>query len=185
MLLSAIRYAYIPREVVFSVVKGVQGRQNRCFKLAIRRAMHHLKRSYSGRRSIKWQFRRNIFDFFSVILFLSYGYEHRGFLSILEELLTTRNTSPLPHLCLSHLSLSQPHPHQGRFYITKINAASREWGLPYSRMINGLRRANIYLDRKSLCSLLETEPISFKAVCDEAKRLVYYPKTKVQDLRQF
>mmetsp|Transcript_120408 Transcript_120408/g.169373 ORF Transcript_120408/g.169373 Transcript_120408/m.169373 type:complete len:131 (+) Transcript_120408:36-428(+) len=57
-------------------------------------------------------------------------------------------------------------------WITRINAASREHGLAYSRLITGLSRANMYVDRKSLCHLAETEPVSFKCIVDEAKRTV-------------
>ena len=43
----------------------------------------------------------------------------------------------------------------------------------------------MYLDRKSLTSLLETEPITFKAVVDDLKRIIYPPTKKIRDLRQF
>jgi large subunit ribosomal protein L20 len=54
-------------------------------------------------------------------------------------------------------------------WIMTINAASREHGLPYSRLIYGLNHSNLQLDRKILADLSKTEPLSFKSVVDEIK----------------
>mmetsp|Transcript_29273 Transcript_29273/g.52350 ORF Transcript_29273/g.52350 Transcript_29273/m.52350 type:complete len:197 (+) Transcript_29273:5393-5983(+) len=54
-------------------------------------------------------------------------------------------------------------------WIMSINAASREHGLPYSRLIYGLNHSNIQLDRKILADLSKTEPLTFKSVVDEIK----------------
>mmetsp|Transcript_23924 Transcript_23924/g.71475 ORF Transcript_23924/g.71475 Transcript_23924/m.71475 type:complete len:131 (-) Transcript_23924:53-445(-) len=116
MLLSAVRRARIPREIVFAVAKGMYGRSRRCFALAIRRVMKELNHQYNMR-----------------------------------------------HKRPSDMRI---------FWITRINAASREHGLPYSRLISGLWRANVHIDRKILCNLAETEPVSFKCLVDESKRIM-------------
>ncbi len=54
-------------------------------------------------------------------------------------------------------------------WITRINAAARENGLSYSRLINGLKRANVEVDRKILAQLAVTEPKTFGALADLAK----------------
>ncbi|MCZ8182376.1 MAG: 50S ribosomal protein L20 [Beijerinckiaceae bacterium] len=54
-------------------------------------------------------------------------------------------------------------------WIQRINAAVREYGLTYSRFIDGLARANIVIDRKVLSDLAIREPESFKAIVDQAK----------------
>ena len=46
-------------------------------------------------------------------------------------------------------------------WITRINAAARENGLSYSRLINGLKRANVEVDRKILAQLAVTDPKAF------------------------
>merc|ERR1712194_853648 len=61
------------------------------------------------------------------------------------------------------------------FWMLRINPACREYGINYSNFVQGLRRSNVHLDRKSLCILAETEPWSFKAVVDESKRMMYDP----------
>ena len=57
-----------------------------------------------------------------------------------------------------------------RLWITRINAASRQHDLSYSRFINGLQRAGIELDRKALADLAVQNPEAFAALADRAKR---------------
>merc|ERR1712232_488823 len=71
------------------------------------------------------------------------------------------------------------------FWITRINPASREYNLPYSRLICGLRRGNVHIDRKMLCTLAETEPVSFKVLTDESKRLAFPRMGQARDLTRF
>ena len=54
-------------------------------------------------------------------------------------------------------------------WIQRINAAVREFGLTYSRFIDGLSRAGIEIDRKVLSELAIHEPAAFKAIVDQAK----------------
>jgi large subunit ribosomal protein L20 len=56
-----------------------------------------------------------------------------------------------------------------RLWIARINAAARPLGLSYSRLIHGLKKANIALDRKILSDLAITDPTSFGAVAALAK----------------
>src|SRR5215208_7325946 len=54
-------------------------------------------------------------------------------------------------------------------WIQRINAGAREHGLSYSRLIHGLRLAEIDLDRKILADLAATEPEIFGAIVAQAK----------------
>lgn len=56
-----------------------------------------------------------------------------------------------------------------KLWIIRINAACRERGLRYSEFINGLIKANIELDRKSLSELAIFDPAAFDAVVEKAK----------------
>lgn len=47
---------------------------------------------------------------------------------------------------------------------TRINAAARIHGMPYSLFINGLKKTGIILDRKILSELAVNEPASFEAI---------------------
>ena len=54
-------------------------------------------------------------------------------------------------------------------WIIRINAAARANGLSYNQFINGLHRAGIELDRKSLADLAVSDPAAFTAVAEQAK----------------
>ena len=54
-------------------------------------------------------------------------------------------------------------------WIARINAAARDHGLSYSRLINGLLKAGIEVDRKVLADLAAREPESFAALVETAK----------------
>lgn len=56
-----------------------------------------------------------------------------------------------------------------RLWIARINAASRQEGLSYSRFINGLRRAGVELDRKVLADIAVREPDTFRSLVQTAK----------------
>ena len=54
-------------------------------------------------------------------------------------------------------------------WIVRINAAARECGLSYSRFINGLKKANIEVDRKVLADIAVFEKDAFSALVEKAK----------------
>jgi large subunit ribosomal protein L20 len=54
-------------------------------------------------------------------------------------------------------------------WIARINAAAREHGLSYSRLINGLMKASVEIDRKVLAELAVHDATAFAAVCEQAK----------------
>lgn len=56
-----------------------------------------------------------------------------------------------------------------RLWIIRINAACRMEGLRYSEFINGLKKANILLDRRSLAEMAVRDALAFKKVVELAK----------------
>jgi large subunit ribosomal protein L20 len=54
-------------------------------------------------------------------------------------------------------------------WIVRINAASRQFGLSYSRLIAGLKKANITMDRKVLADLAVHDLAAFGKVAEQAK----------------
>jgi len=54
-------------------------------------------------------------------------------------------------------------------WITRINAASRENGMTYGRLIDGLSKAGITLDRKMLADLAVRNPAAFTEVVKAAQ----------------
>ncbi|MBQ0754304.1 MAG: 50S ribosomal protein L20 [Gammaproteobacteria bacterium] len=56
-----------------------------------------------------------------------------------------------------------------RLWIVRINAAARLSGLSYSRFINGMKKANIDIDRKVLADIAVRDQVAFAALADKAK----------------
>ena len=54
-------------------------------------------------------------------------------------------------------------------WITRINAQSRALGLSYSRLIAGLKKANIELDRRVLADLAVHDKATFAVIVEKAK----------------
>ncbi|MEM8903672.1 MAG: 50S ribosomal protein L20 [Actinomycetota bacterium] len=56
-----------------------------------------------------------------------------------------------------------------RLWIQRINAAARQNGTTYSRLIAGLREAGVEVDRKMLADLAVNDPAAFSALCTKAQ----------------
>jgi large subunit ribosomal protein L20 len=54
-------------------------------------------------------------------------------------------------------------------WITRINAAARQNGLSYSKLMGGLHKAGVELDRKVLADMAVNDPIAFAQVANLAK----------------
>ena len=56
-----------------------------------------------------------------------------------------------------------------RLWITRINAATRQHDLSYSRFMHGLKLAGVELDRKILADMAVSDPAGFATLVDTAK----------------
>ena len=54
-------------------------------------------------------------------------------------------------------------------WIVRINAAARNNGISYSRLVGGLKRAGVELDRKMLADLAISDPAAFAKIVERAK----------------
>jgi large subunit ribosomal protein L20 len=54
-------------------------------------------------------------------------------------------------------------------WIQRINAGAREHGLTYSKLVAGLKKASIEVDRKVLANIAMTDPQGFGALVEKAK----------------
>ena len=67
-----------------------------------------------------------------------------------------------------------------QLWVVRINAAARLNGLSYGRLINGLKAANIALDRKSLAELAVNHPEAFAKVAAQAAAAAPAPAKAVR-----
>ncbi|RMD65347.1 50S ribosomal protein L20 [Candidatus Parcubacteria bacterium] len=90
-----------------------------------------------------------------------YGARHRLF--------KTANESMIHALVYAYRDRRNRKRDFRRLWITRINAASRQHGLSYSKFMHGLKQANVRLDRKILADLAVRDPKAFEAVVEVAK----------------
>ncbi|HET9221924.1 MAG TPA: 50S ribosomal protein L20 [Roseiflexaceae bacterium] len=57
-----------------------------------------------------------------------------------------------------------------RLWIIRINAAARQNGISYNRLISGLKQAGIDLDRKILADMAVRDPAAFRSVVEQVQR---------------
>ena len=56
-----------------------------------------------------------------------------------------------------------------KLWIARINADARQNGLTYSKLINGLKKANIVINRKMLAEIAVTDPKAFAEIAKKIK----------------
>ncbi|HJT02479.1 MAG TPA: 50S ribosomal protein L20 [Pseudonocardiaceae bacterium] len=56
-----------------------------------------------------------------------------------------------------------------QLWITRINAAARQNGMTYNRLVQGLRLAGVEVDRKNLAELAVSDPAAFTALVEIAR----------------
>ncbi len=71
-----------------------------------------------------------------------------------------------------------------RLWIMRINAAARLHGMSYSRFINGLKLANVALDRKVLADLAIQDPEAFAQIAAVAKAQLVPPEQEAQPVAE-
>jgi large subunit ribosomal protein L20 len=56
-----------------------------------------------------------------------------------------------------------------RLWIARINAAARQEGLSYNRLMHGLRLAGVEVDRKNLADIAVRDDAAFRALAQQAR----------------
>ncbi len=86
----------------------------------------------------------------------------------------SRHFKPAKEQMLHSLTYAYAHrkDRKGQFrrlWIARINAAARINGISYNRLIDGLRKAEVDVDRKILADLAVNDPAAFAALAEVAK----------------
>ena len=67
-----------------------------------------------------------------------------------------------------------------KLWIARINAAVRPLGVTYSRLIEGLKKANILINRKMLSELTINQPTVFNQIVEKAKKALVQKKAELK-----
>jgi large subunit ribosomal protein L20 len=91
---------------------------------------------------------------------------NKGFRGSHSTLFRTANQQTMKALRYSYVDRRKRKIQFRQLWIRRINAAARTYGLNYSQLIYGLKRANMDLNRKVLAQLAILDPTSFKQIID-------------------
>ena len=94
----------------------------------------------------------------------------RGFQGGSGSLFRTANQRVRKALCNAYRDRRRRKRDFRRLWIARINAAARINGLSYSRLIGGMKKADMLLNRKMLAQLAVADPASFTSVVSAATR---------------
>lgn len=93
----------------------------------------------------------------------------RGFRGGRSKLWRTVRESLVRAWAFSYRDRRQKKRHFRRLWVVRLNAAARMRGMSYSRLIDGLKKADIQLNRKQLSELAIHDPAAFDTIVEEAK----------------
>lgn len=81
----------------------------------------------------------------------------------------TANEAVMKSLVYSYIGRKQKKRNFRQLWITRINAAARMNGISYSVFMNGLKKADINLNRKVLADIAVSDPAAFTELVAKAK----------------
>ena len=93
----------------------------------------------------------------------------KGFFGSRSKLFRPANQAVMKSLQYAYRDRRNKKRNFRRLWITRINAAARQEDLSYSRFINGLKQADIEINRKMLADLAVNDKDAFKDLVNIAK----------------
>jgi len=94
----------------------------------------------------------------------------KGYFGSKHILYRTANEQVMKSLAYAYRDRKQRKRNFRKLWITRINAAARLHGLSYSKLINGLNKANVEVNRKMLADIAVHDEAGFKSIVDTAKQ---------------
>ena len=94
----------------------------------------------------------------------------KGYYGAKSKLYRPANEAVMRALRSSYAGRKQKKRDFRKLWITRINAAARMNDMSYSRFINGLKNANVEIDRKMLADIAMNDEAAFAKLVEENKR---------------
>ena len=95
----------------------------------------------------------------------------KGFKGSHSKLFRVANQQVMKALKYSYIGRKQKKREFRRLWIIRINAASRNLGISYNKIISLLKKSNISLNRKMLAFIALAEPKTFEEIVKFAERV--------------
>lgn len=93
----------------------------------------------------------------------------RGFYGQKSKVFRAANPAVLRSLASAYVGRKQKKRDYRRLWIARINAGARINGISYSRLMDGLRKSGIEINRKMLSELAIHDADGFAKLCETAK----------------
>ncbi len=93
----------------------------------------------------------------------------KGYYGSKSTLFKTANQAIMKSMAYSFIGRKRKKRDFRKLWIARINAATRQNGLSYSKFMHGLKQANIDMNRKMLSDLAIKDPAAFAKLVDIAK----------------
>ncbi|MDR1797951.1 MAG: 50S ribosomal protein L20 [Clostridiales Family XIII bacterium] len=93
----------------------------------------------------------------------------KGFYGQKSKVFRAANPAVMRSLASAYVGRKQKKRDYRRLWIARINAGARLNGLSYSRLIAGLKKSGVVINRKMLSELAVTDAAGFAQLCDTAK----------------
>lgn len=93
----------------------------------------------------------------------------KGYRGAKSKLYRTANQAVMKSLVYSYIGRKQKKRDFRQLWIARINAAARMNGMSYSRFMNGLKKADITINRKMLAEIAVNDEKAFASLVEKAK----------------
>ncbi|XVG95493.1 50S ribosomal protein L20 [Eubacteriales bacterium KG127] len=93
----------------------------------------------------------------------------KGFYGAKSRVFRAANPAVMRSLRSAYIGRKQKKRQYRKMWIARINAAARMNDISYSKLMNGLKKANVEINRKMLSELAIHDAKAFTALCDAAK----------------
>ena len=93
----------------------------------------------------------------------------KGYFGAKSKLYRTANQAVMKSLSYAYIGRKQKKRDFRKIWITRISAACKLNGINYSKFMNGLKKADINMNRKMLSEIAIADPAAFTALVEQAK----------------
>ena len=93
----------------------------------------------------------------------------RGFYGQKSKVFRAANPAVMRSLASAYVGRKQKKRDYRKLWIARINAGARLNGLSYSRLMDGLKKSGIIINRKMLSEMAINDAVGFAQLCDTAK----------------
>ena len=93
----------------------------------------------------------------------------KGYYGARSKLFKTANQAVMKALSNAYIGRKQRKRNFRKLWITRINAAVRQYGMSYSRFMDGLKKMNIDINRKMLSEMAIHDPEGFQKLVELVK----------------